>query len=156
MGLMLSSVPNLNEAESLRNRLNDATRKLSETEELLRQERFKMAQIERGVQELRLVLSPLYQALQHVFGEIDTIGVSGSSSSDMDPRKAAIWQSWKQKMPGIPAKFIDALLLHGALTQSQLRLHAQCAMGSVAGVVSQLYKAGLINKNGGKISLKEL
>ena len=74
----------------------------------------------------------------------------------MDPRKAAVWEDWKRKMPGNPAKFIDALMLHGELTQTQLRLHAKCAQGSVAGVVSQLYKAGLISKNGGRISLKEL
>jgi hypothetical protein len=37
-----------------------------------------------------------------------------------------------------------------------LRLHAKCAAGSVPGVVSQLWKNGLINKNGGRISLKEL
>ena len=111
------------------------------------------------MQELRAVLTPLYQALGHIFGEIDAMGTSDSSPSSptgMDPRKAAVWDDWKRKMPGIPARFIDALMLHGELTQTQLRLHAKCAQGSVAGVVSQLWKAGLINKNGGRISLKEL
>ena len=113
--------------------------------------------MERGVAELRSVLAPLYQGLAHIFGEIEKMGVDGvSSASGMDPRKAAVWEDWKRKMPGIPARFIDALMLHGELTQTQLRLHAKCAQGSVAGVVSQLWKAGLINKNGGRISLKEL
>ena len=34
---------------------------------------------------------------------------------DLDPRKAAVWEDWKRKMPGIPARFIDALMLHGEL-----------------------------------------
>jgi len=126
----------------------------------LRTERRKNATIEKGVAELRAILSPLYQALGMIFGQIEAMGISGTSSpstgTGMDPRKAAIWEDWKRKMPGIPARFIDALMMHGELTQAQLRLHAKCAVGSVAGVVSQLYKAGLISKNGGKVTLKEL
>jgi DNA-binding Lrp family transcriptional regulator len=56
----------------------------------------------------------------------------------------------------MPAKAIDALLMHGALTQTQLRIHVGCAAGSISDLVYRLNKAGIINKNGGKISLKEL
>jgi hypothetical protein len=114
------------------------------------------AMVEGGVSRLRSALTPLYQALQQIYGDIDAMEINPESGSGMDPRKAAVWEDWKRKMPGIPARFIEALMLHGELTQTQLRLHAKCAQGSVAGVVSQLWKAGLINKNGGKISLKEL
>ena len=157
---ILTSLPDQQaQLRSLQQELFNRNRQLAETEEALRQEKQKTAAIESGVQQLRTVLSPLYQALQMVFGEIEAMGVSAinnSSPSSMDPRKAAVWEDWKRKMPGVPARFIDALMLHGELTQTQLRIHAKCAVGSVAGVVSQLYKAGLINKNGGRISLKEL
>ena len=158
MGLsLLSPLPDLDrKVRELQNELFQRNMQLNKVEEELRQERQKTAAIESGVQQLRTVLSPLYQALQHMFGEIESMGVGASSAVGIDPRKAAVWEDWKRKMPGLPAKFIDALMLHGELTQTQLRLHAKCAAGSVAGVVSQLWKNGLINKNGGKISLKEL
>jgi hypothetical protein len=143
--------------ESLQRELYQRNRQLAESEEALRQERQKNAGVEVGIGELRTMLSPLYQGLQRIFGEIDALGIEGPvNGAGLDPRKAAVWEDWKRKMPGLPAKFIEALMLHGELTQTQLRLHAKCAAGSVAGVVSQLWKAGLINKNGGKISLKEL
>lgn len=132
---------------------------LRQTREELTSERSKGGQIERGAQALRTALTPLYGALQHIFGETDAMGISGSpaqNSPSMDSRKAAVWESWKQRLPGIPSRFIDALMLHGELTQDQLRIHAQCARGSVADAVSKLWKAGIINKNGGRVSLKEL
>jgi hypothetical protein len=141
------------EMDELRNQLDDAQADA-------RTERRKREAMERGVGELRTVLSPLYQALAHIFGEIDVMGISEVASSPaasgVDPRKAAVWEDWKRKISPIAGRFIDALLLHGELTQTQLRLHAKCAAGSVPGVVSQLWKNGLINKNGGRISLKEL
>ena len=114
------------------------------------------ANIVDGVSNLRNALTPFYRSLRSLYGEFDDLGVGATAATGMDPRKAAVWEDWKQKMPGIPARFIDALMLHGELTQGQLRLHAKCARGSVASAVSQLWKNGLINKNGGRISLKEL
>lgn len=128
-------------------------------EEQLTDERSRNVAVDQGMKKLRTVLQPLHNALGMIFGEMGSMGVESgedATPSPLDSRKTAVWTSWKQKFPGIPAKFIDALLLYGALTQSQLRIHAQCAKGSVPGVVSQLYKAGLISKNGGKISLKEV
>lgn len=156
---LMSALPTQqSQIESLQRELYQRNRQLAEAEEALRQERQKNAALEAGVTNLRQVLTPLYQGLRMIFGELDAMGVQGETASitGLDPRKAAVWEDWKRKMPGIPARFIDALMLHGELTQTQLRLHAKCAHGSVAGVVSQLWKAGLINKNGGRISLKEL
>jgi hypothetical protein len=145
-------------AESLQRELYHRNQELADAEEALRQEKLKTAAMEQGVSRLREALTPLYSGLQMIFGEIDSTGVqaAATATSGLDPRKAAVWEDWKRKMPGIPSRFIEALMLHGELTQTQLRLHAKCAQGSVAGVVSQLWKAGLINKNGGRISLKEL
>lgn len=157
MSLTLTGIPNpQQQIESLQRELYARNRQLAESEEALRQERAKNASIERGVQRLREVLGPLFDGLKLIHGEMDAMGIEGSSASSVDPRKAAVWEDWKRKLGGQAAKAIDALLLHGALTQSQIRLHVGCATGSTAGIVYQLNKAGIINKNGGKISLKDL
>jgi len=131
-------------------------RQLADAQEDLRQERSKNAQGAAAVAELRRQLSPLYNGLRAVFGEMEALGVA-ETATGTDPRKRAVWDAWKTKMPGIPSKMIDALLLHGGLTQTQLRIHAQCARSSVPNAVMQLNRAGLINKDsGGRISLKEL
>ena len=145
-------------AAELRREIEKLRAQLETAQEELRQERQKTAAMESGVRQLRAVLTPLYQALAHIFGEIDAMGVGAMppTATGVDPRKAAVWEDWKQKLGGQAAKAIDALLLHGELTQTQLRLHIGCARGSVPGIVYQLNKAALINKNGGRISLKEL
>jgi ribosomal protein L29 len=127
--------------------------RVRELERSLEDERAQNISNNAGAQELRKILAPLYGALQMVFGELNKLE---SNPDPYDNHKAGVWEDWKRKMPGHPAKFIDALLIHGALTQTQLRIHAQCAAGSVPGVVSKLWQAGLINKNNGKISLKEI
>lgn len=112
-----------------------------------------------GLKQLRETLSPLYRALQQVFGDLDDLGVqenSPATSTAIDGRKKAIWDSWKQKLGGLTGRAIDALLLHGAMNQTQLRIHLSCANGSVSNIVTALKKAGLINQVDGKISLKEL
>lgn len=139
--------------------INEGLRaKLAQLEGELRTERTKNAGIDRAVQKIRDSLGPFYNGMRLLFGEMDAIGTSDSEPSlaDVDPRKSAVWEDWKRKMPGTPALFINALMIHGELTQTQLRLHAKCAAGSVAGVVSKLWKAGLISKNGGRISLKDV
>lgn len=140
---------------SLQQELYARNRQLNEAKDALRTERQKTAAIERGVQELRSVLNPLYSALQHVFGEIDAMGVEGSSSQT-DPRKQAIWESWKAKLPSGEGRAIDALLLHGTMTTAQLRIHVGCASRTAQNIVAALKGKGLIVKNGAQISLKEL
>ncbi len=120
----------------------------------LSRERNRETQVESGVRELRRVLDPLYRALQMVYGEIGELGIQ--PGLDLHPAKAAAWENWKKKLGGLPARFIDVLMIHGEMTQTQLRIAVGCAAGSVAGVVCTLNKAGLINKAGGKVSLKEL
>lgn len=133
---------------------------LRQSNDALASERSKNGTTDRGLTELRSTLSPLYNALKHVFGEMDAMGIDHSDSAaphgQVDARKAAIWNDWKAKFPGHPSKAIDALLLHGSMTQGQLRIHVGCATGTISNVVSALNKAGLINKNGGRITLKEL
>jgi hypothetical protein len=106
-----------------------------------------------GVQNLRTALDPLHRALKQIFGEMER---TGFESVGVGQKVSPVWESWKQKLDPQCGKAIDALLVHGGMTQTQLRIHVGCAQGSIYGVVCRLNKAGIINKNGGKISLKEL
>jgi hypothetical protein len=112
----------------------------------------------RAIAALRQQLNPLYRALQAVFGEMDALGGSEApESSSVAPQKKAVWEAWKQKLPGYPAKFIDALLLHGEMSGPQLRVVMQCATNTVYNVASQLNKLGLLgNAPKGRYKLKEL
>lgn len=148
--------PLLLEGEVFRDDTPRLRREIDNLVSELRTERQKTSRIESGVRELRHVLDPLRRALMKIYDEIDQMEVSGSSVPELDARKKQAWDNWKQQLGGLPGRFIDALLLHGAMTQTQLRIAVGCAQGSVAGAVCALNKAGLINKANGKISLKEL
>ena len=138
------------ENDNLKDRVN-------ELEAELRKERRKSEAVERGAAELRTILTPLYQGLGMIFAQIEAMGVNGNPSSpQQNSRISAVWESWKQKLGGKAADAIDALLLHGEMTHTQLKIHIQCGQQTVYDTVHKLNRAGIINKNGGKISLKEL
>lgn len=117
-------------------------------------------QMERALSTLRRQLNPLYQALRAVFGEIDAVlppeMAAGPSGVPPDARKQAVWDAWKQKLPGLPAKFIDSLLVHGSMSAAQLRVSMHCSNQGVYDTATKLNKLGLLQKNGGKYSLREL
>jgi len=114
---------------------------------------------EQGLSALRKQLTPLYRALQAVFGELDAAGVDDSGpANNATPRVSAVWESWKQKLGTntAPARVIDALLGHGELNVAQLKVAAKMANQTVYDAIHRLNKLGLINKNGGRFSLKQL
>jgi len=111
---------------------------------------------------LRKQLTPLYRALQAVFGEIDAAGVTPDQpevvASSQAPRVSALWEEWKVKL-GVgssASRMIDALLVHGELSVAQLIVAMKAAKQTVYDAASRLNRVGLINKNGGKYSLKKL
>lgn len=117
----------------------------------------------RALAMLRQQLSPLYRALQAVFGELDAAGVPDTAPSaapgagpSADARVSAVWQAWKGRLSPACGKVIDALLLHGELNSAQIKVAARLGTSTVSDSVYKLNKAGLINKNGGKFSLKQL
>lgn len=71
--------------------------------------------------------------------------------SGLSPR----WQMLRQKLGGRQAEFID-LLQHGAMSAAQMRAAAHCDIKTVYSTVQRMKDAGLLVKNGGKFSLKEL
>lgn len=133
--------------------LREKNRRLDEA---LRLERLKVGQSEAGVKELRRVLTPLYRALQTVFGEIEAMGIQDSGSGATASPKLEIWERWKSKMGGQCSRIIDALLAHGTMSRTQLCIATGIDGGNIAKPISKLYTAGLLNKNGSEYSLKQL
>lgn len=132
---------------------------LRQCREELAAERSKGSTVETGVVNLRRALSPLYSALQQVFGEIGTlveVGIEADVRPSVMPQKSVAWESWKQRLGGKTAEAIDVLMVHGELNNTQLRIHLGCAARTVQNVVMALNKYQLIKKQNGKISLKDL
>lgn len=154
----------INPVQDQQRRINELTQALEAADERgdrleaeLRTERRKNATMEKGVTELRTILSPLYQALGMVFGQIEAMGVIGSSpAASSAPRNSAVWESWKQQLGGKTGAAIDVLLLHGEMSPAQLRIHLKCGNEYVYKVITKLANANLINRREGRISLKEL
>ena len=113
----------------------------------------------RALSALRRQLTPLYQALQAVFGELDAAGVEegplSSLATSADPRVSAVWASWKSRL-GAAGKLIDALLLHGEMNTQQLAIATGLHRTTIPKHIYTLNRAGLLNKNGGRFSLKHL
>ena len=140
----------------LREQLRDSREEVRAAREELAGCRSEATAANKGVYNLRRQLQPLYSALQQVFGEIDGMDLAEAPEAVSTTKKSAAWESWKSRLGGATAKAIDILMLHGELNHGQLRIHLGCATRTVTNVVTALNKYQLINKNGGKISLKEL
>lgn len=110
----------------------------------------------RAVSALRKELGPLYRSLQAVFGEIDAIVGDDEQAAAPTGRSSPVWESWKSKLPGNPAKIIDALLLHGEMNSQQIAIHIGIHRNNVPPLIYKLNKAGIIKKNGHNYSLKTL
>jgi hypothetical protein len=114
-----------------------------------------------AVRELRRQLSPLYRALQVIFGEMDKVRMdnvddSGGSGQAPSDRTTAIWSTWKQRLGGQCAKIIDALMLQPGMNTTQLGIAIGTHRNNIPALIYKLNKAGLIDKNGGRFSLKQL
>jgi len=136
------------EISTLREQLRDAQREASAAKR----------DAARALANLRKQLGPLYQALQMVFGELDAAGVEepSAASGPVNARTSAVWESWKSKLPGRTAQIIDALLLHGEMNSTQIAIAIGIHRNNVPQLIFKLNKAGLIDKNGTKYSLKKL
>lgn len=112
-----------------------------------------------GVQRLRTSLTPLYDSLRLLFGDMEMMGVQDAQAEATPQRATAspVWDSWKAKMGGVAAKIIDLLMLHGELNQEQMRIHVGTnRMQTIYDATRKLNNAGIINKRDGKFSLKPL
>lgn len=137
-------------------------RRVEELEDELRLERLKVEEVRqrsvasgRALTRLRSQLQPWYAALRTVFGELDEAGIEASEQVSASTGLSAKWEMMKAKLGGRQAEFID-LLKHGEMTAAQLRAAAHCDIRTAYSVIEKMKNAGLLNKNGGKFSLKEL
>ena len=142
------------ELESLRGEVRRLRHELSNTQLEATRAHQQSAQ---ALAMLRKQLAPLYRALQAVFGEIDAAGISDNGGNPADnPRVSAVWSSWKSRLGGRKAQVIDALLLHGEMNTTQLAIAIGCNRNTIPNLIFELNKAGLLNKNAGRFSLKQL
>ena len=107
-----------------------------------------------AVSALRHQLEPFYRALKSLFGELDKFEVVDVSPEGT--KTSAVWEAWKSRLGRTAAKCIDALLTHRELNTQQLAIAAGLNRNTIPNIIYALNKAGLINKNGGRFSLKEL
>lgn len=127
-----------------------------ELEDELATERRRQARVLSAANEVKATLAPLYGGLKKLFGDFEDMGASGDVAPQSSaPQKSVLWESWKDKLGGLPAKAIDVLLLHGEMSAAQLRIHLHCRLNSVYDAMSKMKKAGIISKNNGKYSLKQ-
>lgn len=103
--------------------------------------------------QLRQILGPLYQALRSV---MENLPVEDAPPADVSTRVSSVWQDWKNKLGQPAPKIIDALLKHNELNTQQLAIACGLHRTSIPRGIWILNKAGLINKNGGRFSLKQL
>lgn len=122
-----------------------------------RQERARdKAASSRALSALRTQLTPLYRALQGVFGKMESAGIEDGSAPLPDSRTGAIWQSWKTRLGPQCGKIIDALLLQPDMNTTQLAIAIGTHRNNITNLIFKLNKAGLLNKSGGRFSLKSL
>ena len=156
--------PQALEIERLRTELRQAQRDASDAR--LEADRAR-EDANRALSMLRRQLNPLYRAMQAVFGELDAAGVVDepmaagepprpAATGAVDDRTRAVYESWKARLGPMAGKVIDALLVHGDMNTTQLSIAAQIHRTNVPKVIYKLNQAGLINKNGGRFSLKAL
>jgi hypothetical protein len=110
----------------------------------------------RALGTLRNTLEPFYKVLQVIFGAIEDIGYAEDTTGPGQAKVHPAWESWMRKLPGSPAKMIESLLTQKEMTAAQLRVTMQCRLQTVYDAATKLKGLGLITKNNGKYSLKEL
>ena len=106
---------------------------------------------------LRKVLNPLYRSLQVVFGELDAAGVTDTVSSPAGATNDGAntkWDEWKKRLDNNCARVIDALLLAGEMNVKAIMVACRMGEAKVYRSTSQMGRAGILVKNGGKFSLK--
>lgn len=112
-----------------------------------------------AVKALRKVFQPMYRTLQMVFGEIDAVVADADGAfTDVPSAARSVWDSWIQKL-GVstaPARLIQALLQHQALNVPQIKVAIKVGDNTAYSAIKRLTGLGLLDKSGGRYSLKKL
>lgn len=141
------------EVDALRDEVRELKRALGHAESETAKAK---QQASRATANLRRQLSPLYRALQDVFGELEELGGGDETTAAPSARTQQVWQVWKDKLGKGAAKAIDALLIHGSMTRKQLMVATGYSQANISNIVSDLNGASLITKDGDRVSLRQL
>lgn len=147
------------DSPTLRREIERLVGELRRTEGALQEAQSEARMQTAAITSLRRQLSPLYRALQGVFGELENFSETpdtASSSPSLDDRKREIWGVWKEKLGNACGRIIDALLVHGTMSRTQICIATGISGGNIARPISKLYTANLLNKDGNSYSLKQL
>jgi hypothetical protein len=107
-----------------------------------------------AIRALRKALDPFHTAIGMIYGEISRLD-AGEVDIEVNGRDVR-WEHIKQKFPGKPAEIIELLLIHKNLSTGQLAAMAKADPRTITRAIFVLNKAQLLDKNGGKFSLKSL
>jgi hypothetical protein len=135
-------------------------RRVDDLELELQKQKNESKRAAQAIANLRDVLNPLHRAMKLIFGEIDSVDIPEyqpyTTTTTVSVNSPA-WETWKQKLGGKKAEFIQALLDTGhPMTSEQLRISTHTGRSTVPQIIHELKKLGLIEKNGDKYSLKQL
>lgn len=144
------------ECDTLRRKLARAEEERDDLYDELQKSKDQSVAAHRALMALRKVLQPTFNGLRAVFGELDAAGIGEGEITTANPKAHGVWESWKQKLGGKSAETIQALLEHGEMNVAQLRVATHSAQQTVYDTMFKLNKLGLINRNGGRYSLKSL
>lgn len=150
------------ELDRLRSELRGVRHELNDLRDENAQLNRRLSQTDAPIARLRETLRPIYELLQMVMGEIDAIDPddvpsAAGASATRPAASSPVWESWKQRMPGAPAKIIDALLLHADASVEQLVVLTHISRRTtIYEAIRRMSKAGIIDKNGGRFALKKL
>jgi hypothetical protein len=148
-----------NESVRLRREIAGLEQELQEAKVVATAAKQAAADAIEAISALRRQLEPLYKSLRMIFGEISRVDaevITGAKSSDrtsgtLTPK----WEMLQSRLGGRQAEFID-LLQHGEMSVAQLRAAAHCDIRTAYKTIEKMKAGGLLNKNGGKFSLKQL
>lgn len=137
-------------------RTKNLAQQIRELDEEVRARDRRIATLESSISNLQQALLPTYRGMQKLFGEIeDAIGSDPAPVGTVPGQSLSVWEAAKRQFPGKAAEFID-LLMTRPMNTTQLATTARCAPRTVTKVIFTLNKAGLIEKNGGVFSLKQI
>lgn len=136
-------------------------RDLATERENIQKERQKSMNIKRALANLKEKLNPMHNAINLIYSDLDAAGIevdeSNTAAAGTAPSThvgSAKWESCKQRMPGHPAELIDLLLIHKEMTVQQMAGLGHMGKQSVYRAIAKLTGAQLLNKAGGRFSLK--
>lgn len=134
------------ETPALRREIERLVSELRRTEGELKQAQNEALAARQATGNLRRLLAPLW-------GEVQALG----GDSAVAPITSDKWEFWKKRFPGRIAEAIDLLLVQKQMNSTQLKSALKCDPRTLAkSVIYPLNQAGLLIKNGGMFSLKEI